>query len=371
MLRHFWSTRSELERVDLYTRQSLYGIHALFVVLVTLSLVAGEDLTTAMVLAVVLGVLPNLLAFQALRTLLARRTGPPPRRLLAALAAACAAVTGLSLLLPADPRSTTVLLVCLAIAFGWGGLRDSRSALLAVAACAVVAWLPTRDAGVLAFGVGYGALMLFTVRASLWVLDVMHQLDRARGAQSALAVAEERLRFSRDVHDVLGRELSTIAVQADLAASLATRGDPSAADRMRDVHESAHRALREARELARGYRAASFEQEVDGARSLLRSAGIEMTVDVERLPETHREAAAWVVREAVTNVLRHSAATTVEMRYADRVLSIVNDRPREAAGGGTGLAGLRERLAPSGAALATDRSDGAFTVTVTFPEESR
>lgn len=370
MLRDFWSTRSELERVDLYTRQTLYVLHVLLVVSLVVALVNDDVRTVEMVGAVVLGVVPNVLAYRALRAAFAGETARL-HLLLRVLAAVGALVFALSFLLPEDPRTTTVLLLCLAIAFGWGALRDGSSAVLAVAACAVVAWVPTQDLDVLAFGAGYGGLMVFTVRTSLWLLGVMHQLDRARGAQAALAVAEERLRFSRDVHDVLGRELSTIAVQAELAASLARRGDPTAADRMLDVRECAHRALREARELARGYRATSFEQELDGARSLLRSAGIEMTADADRLPEPWREAAAWVVRETTTNVLRHSTATVVEVRYAGGVLTVVNDRPGAPTGGGTGLDGLRERLTPLGATLAADRTDDAFMVSVTFPEEPR
>ena len=148
-----------------------------------------------------------------------------------------------------------------------------------------------------------GAFLIFTVRASLWLLDVVAELDRAKGARAALAVAEERLRFSRDLHDVLGRRLSTIAVQAELASTLAERGDSRAADRMLDVRAVAHEALREVRELARGYRAVDLEQELHGARSLLRSAGIETRIDVATLPEPWHEAAGWVVRETVTNVL--------------------------------------------------------------------
>ena len=71
----------------------------------------------------------------------------------------------------------------------------------------------------------------FTVHISLWMLEVVRRLDRTRDTEAALAVAEERLRFSRDVHDVLGRHLSTIAVRAELAAALARRGDPTAPPR--------------------------------------------------------------------------------------------------------------------------------------------
>ena len=153
------------------------------------------------------------------------------------------------------------------------------------------------------------AFFIFTVRASLWLLGIVKDLDEASHVKAQLAVVEERLRFSRDVHDVLGRRLSTIAVQAELAATLAARGDERAAERMLDVRSVAHEALREARELARGYRATDFLNELDGAGSLLRSAGIEVRVSVDAMPRAWHEAAGWVVRESVTNVLRHSNAS--------------------------------------------------------------
>ena len=143
-------------------------------------------------------------------------------------------------------------------------------------------------------------------------------MTATRDTEAALAVAEERLRFSRDVHDVLGRHLSTIAVRAELAAALARRGDPTAPDMMLEVRATAHDALREARELARGYRVSNFDQELDGASSLLAAAGIDTEVDVDDLPMRWHEPAAWVVREAVTNVLRHSAATHGRDRLARR-----------------------------------------------------
>ena len=166
---------------------------------------------------------------------------------------------------------------------------------------------------------------MFTVRTSLWLIGVVTELDHARGAQAALAVAEERLRFSRDLHDVLGRRLSTIAVKSELAATLADRGQPGAAAQMLEVRGVAHEALREARELVRGYRAVDLAQELEGARSLLRSAGIAVELDVGGLPPDWHEPAAWVVREAVTNVLRHSSVDTVTIRYAAPELTVTND----------------------------------------------
>ena len=122
---------------------------------------------------------------------------------------------------------------------------------------------------------------------------------------------------------------------------------------MLQVRETAHEALREARELARGYRPLDLDTEVDGAVSLLRSAGVSASADLADLPEAWHEPMARVIREAVTNVLRHSSATRVEMRYADGAVVIRNDglpsSPRPRLDEGTGLAGLAEHLDPLGA----------------------
>jgi len=204
------------------------------------------------------------------------------------------------------------------------------------------------------------------------MLEVVRRLDLSRDTEAALAVAEERLRFSRDVHDVLGRHLSTIAVRAELAAALARRGDPSAADTMLDVRATAHDALREARELARGYRATDLDQELAGASSLLAAAGIRTGTAVDELPLRWHEPAAWVVREAVTNVLRHSTATEVEIAWRDGVLSVSNDgaaspTAEQRSTKGVGLLGLTERLAPLGSVVSTTTRGDRWTLAVTMP----
>ena len=99
-----------------------------------------------------------------------------------------------------------------------------------------------------AFIVGVGVL---TCRSSASTLRLMSELDRSRTAHARLAVAEERLRFARDLHDVLGRNLSLIAVQSELAAELARRGDQDAAGQMLQVRQVAHESLREMRAVVR------------------------------------------------------------------------------------------------------------------------
>ncbi|WP_149361089.1 sensor histidine kinase [Lolliginicoccus suaedae] len=223
-------------------------------------------------------------------------------------------------------------------------------------------------------------VMVLLVHSTLWPIDVMRQLEESRAREAALSVAEERLRFSRDVHDVVGRALSTIAIKSELAAKLADRGDPASAAQMREVEGIAHESLRSVRELVRGYRTIDLDQEVRGARELLESAGIATTVEggSHDVAGPARESAAWVVREAVTNILRHSRASTCLIVIGAEGVAITNDGAGAVsrASEGVGLTGLRERLATVGGELSIRRSEDEFTVAVRYadagqPREAR
>lgn len=364
-----WSDRSQVERVDVYTRQSLYGLlwgFSLLLGVQTWTVIPSEDRDLA-VGVLVGGLLVTGAATRVLTDVIALYPAyrPIPWRSLGPFLA-IGAVGYLGLLgLPTEVRGLGVMLLFSALAWAVSGLRDRRATGLLLAAMSVLPAVAAREPWFLLGGLAVGGFFLFTVRASLWLLGVVRELDRARSTRAALAVAEERLRFSRDVHDVMGRQLSAIGLQAELAASLARRGDPAAAERMLEVRATAHETLREARALARGYGPTDLAQELDGARSLLRSAGISVTLGVDGLPDAWHEAAGWVVREAVTNVLRHSTASRVDISYDDGVLRVANDRPTATpSGDGTGLSSLAARLAGLGAALETDRDDDGFAVVV-------
>ncbi len=388
--RRSWASLDQVERVDLYTRQSLYVLlwSSIGCILVG-SLPEAPDDVLALACTVTGAVVLGVLGTRALTAVadLYPAPGPLPWREVApVLAGSVLALSG-AVLLPADLHLAAGGVVWVVLAWSLGGLRDRSVAITLLAALTLI---PPAVSGVwwaAPYGLVVGLFFLFTVRASLWLLGVVTELDAARTAHGALAVAEERLRFSRDVHDVLGRHLSTIAVRAELGATLASRGDATAPARMLEVRALAHEALREARELARGYRGASLAQELDGARSLLAAAGIRTDIAVTGLDARWHEPAAWVVREAVTNVLRHSSATTVTISYVDGWLEVRNDgvgagRPSE---DGNGLLGLRDRLAPLGAALvagpaaapADGTADGiadgggSYVVRVRLPERSR
>lgn len=372
-----WSELSQVERVDVYTRQSLYVVLWLFVGLLFLSGASRDDhggrasLVLAGVATVVLTAAASLVLHDVIE--LHPRSGPLPWRSIIPLLLLSAAAVGIALPQADAVRGALVTVVVVDLGLALGGLRDPRVPAVLVPGLAALMGATAGELVGLASGVVMTVFLIFTARASLWLVGVVTELDEARTAQSALAVAEERLRFSRDVHDVMGRRLSAIAMQSELAASLARRGDQGAADRMLAVREVAHEALREARELARGYRPVDLDQELDGARALLRSAGIDVRLDVDDVPATWQEPAAWVVREAVTNVLRHSDASMVEIAFRAPELVVTNDGVSAAGSGtGSGIDGLRERLAPRGATLAAAVVEDRFVLTARFvvPEES-
>lgn len=384
----FWTNRSQADRVEIYTRWSLYLLIWWMAVAVLGWAPAALEEQRVAGLMLVVGVLLAGTTTEALRRVM---TAYPDveleerglRRSVIAVVVVAGAGLAASALLPTEGRTGVLAIVLATTAWAVGAVRP-RWVAYGVPLAAAAAGLLLLDGHVrpVVLFLAVHVFFVFTLRTSLWVLGVVRELDVAKTAQSDLAVAEERLRFSRDVHDVLGRHLSTIAVRSELAATLADRGDPRAVEAMLEVRGSAHEALREARALARGYRRTDFPTEVEGARSLLSSAGIGASIDVDGLPDAWHEPAAWVVREATTNVLRHSHATAVEIAYEagpvgprgeTGVLVVRNDGAPDAGpgaepddGGGTGILGLRERLAPLGARLDVRRDAGTFALVAHF-----
>lgn len=200
-----------------------------------------------------------------------------------------------------------------------------------------------------------GCFLSLACGFTIWLIKTVWELDRSREAQSQLAVAEERLRFGRDLHDVMGRNLAVIALKSELAVQLARRERPEAVDQMIEVQRIAQESQREVRDVVRGYREADLAVELEGARGVLSAAGMDCRVDFEAgraLPSEVQSALGWVVREATTNVLRHGDAQSCLIRLTAPqtgavTLVVENDGAPECPAGppGSGLAGLRERLA--------------------------
>jgi two-component system, NarL family, sensor histidine kinase DesK len=214
-------------------------------------------------------------------------------------------------------------------------------------------------------------------------------LRRARGELARLAVSEERLRIARDLHDVLGQRLSAVALKSELAGRLVRRDPDRAEAELTEIAAVAREALAEVRATVSGYRDTSLAGEVRTAASLLRAASVATTVSgvPVGLPSAVEQAAAWVVREASTNVVRHAKAARCRVvlgRQPDGLLvEVADDGPTAGGGGpaggrdrpgtgdpvapGNGLTGLRERVDALGGRLTVGPVDGWFTVRAVIP----
>jgi two-component system sensor histidine kinase DesK len=208
------------------------------------------------------------------------------------------------------------------------------------------------------------------------LLDTVSELRRTRQELARVAVAEERDRFSRDLHDLLGHTLSVMVVKAQAVRRLVADDPTAAVGHAADIEQIGRRALVDVRQAVDAMRAPVLAEELDGACRALAAAGVDTRVDRAGV-ELSRAAdtlLAWVVREAATNVIRHSGASTCRIGLAQdggRVaLTVVDDgvgAPPEATARRGGLEGLRDRLAAGGGELDVERRDGGFRLHATVP----
>jgi two-component system sensor histidine kinase DesK len=233
----------------------------------------------------------------------------------------------------------------------------------------------------------YAALLPAMLLSSLWWWEIVVRLERHRQTAAELAVTQERLRFASDLHDIQGHHLQVISLKSELAERLLETDPAAAREHIHETRMIAKQALEETRSLVAGYRQVSLDVELENAREVLGAAGASCALRVGVVPgdAAVRAALASVVREATTNILRHSEATRVTITLGQvgesSVLTVENDGvavsgEADASGSGprsgSGLAGLRERLAGVGGRLdaSVDASGTTFVLTATVPVEA-
>ena len=260
--------------------------------------------------------------------------------------------------------------------------RKAAWAVVAVTVC-VGAFYATRwgwEAAATSWGdvVPFLLIGIGMITVSRLVVTV-RELRVAREEIARLAVAEERLRFARDLHDLLGHSLSSITLKSELAGRLLPAAPERAAAEVRDIEGVARRALREVREAVADYRQPSLGGELDDARKMLKAAGIACRIEQEAgvLPNATDTILAWAVREGVTNVVRHSRARHCVIRLTrddEEVRAEITDDglgfppEYEATTVGSGLSGLAERVAASGGDFeAKPMPEGGFRLRVSLP----
>jgi two-component system sensor histidine kinase DesK len=229
------------------------------------------------------------------------------------------------------------------------GLLATELVVLVATGSALAAWVLPLPAVIV-------ILMTWLVR---WVTDRQSEHeDLAR----RLEIVAERERVARDVHDTLGHSLTVVTVKAELAGRLIDL-DPAAARREIDQIRSLTReALAEVRATVAGLRVARLADEIASARLALEGAGIAHDIpdDVGVVDPRHRIVAAWTLREAVTNVVRHSRAARCAVEFGPDRIAVEDDgigTPADVAA--TGLRGMRERAEVAGATLTVGPGRGA------------
>jgi two-component system, NarL family, sensor histidine kinase DesK len=247
-------------------------------------------------------------------------------------------------------------------------------------ACVISGWVE----GVVGFGMYFYVLVYWGVGlvAGAACLYGTSQLVRAvdvlfatRADMAEMTVGSERLRVSRDLHDLLGQSLSAVSLKGDLALLLLQSDPPAAEAEIRSLTEVAREALRDIRRVVHGEHPVTLRTETQGATALLVAASIDAHIEVELpglVPEVD-ELFGWAMREGITNILRHSQAAhcsiTVSRQQRVALLEIVNDGARYNHGAGTGITGLIERAQLlSGHVTAGPLEDGRFRLSLEIPE---
>jgi two-component system sensor histidine kinase DesK len=300
-------------------------------------------------------------------------------RLLQAPVAARAAVVGWLLLLTLPVflvlgPSTTSLWVFVAVAGGMlfpFGAAIGIGVVLAIAMLAIdviagdpLSWeLALTLVALTAFMAGFAA----NVRLNI-------ELRETREELAVAAVAAERERIGRDLHDILGHSLTAIAVKAGLARRLLDTDPGAAGSEIGDVERLAREALKDVRATASGYREVSLTAELGVAAGVLRAAGIraDLPATADDVDPDARVALGYVLREAVTNVVRHSGARTCHVVLHPRSIEIVDDGAgvdrNPTSGTGSGLQNLADRLgAQGGSCDAGPGPDGGFVIRAQLP----
>lgn len=201
-------------------------------------------------------------------------------------------------------------------------------------------------------------------------IAAMNALRATRDEMAQMAVERERSRVARDLHDILGHSLTVITVKTELAGRLLDVDLERARVEIGDVEALARGALADVRTTVAGYRGVTVAGELAAARAALDAAGIaaELPSATENVPTERRELAGWIVREGVTNVIRHAHATRCRIRLSAHSVSIEDDGVGPASdspSAGNGLIGLRERIEAAGGRLTLGRSElGGFLLRV-------
>lgn len=361
-----------------------FAVAWLLVLVITLGVLAAEPLPRGRYIATLIDLAVLAALYLRLTLRITPYAGDHDSRFETGTARRLAQVAGLALLVaplvyiaPTGGMWWHVMYAVVAAALALPPVVAATAIVALVAAAMLTAWVV---AGVveprlliqLAIG---GAAMAVRLLAIM-----VQQLREARGELARRAADEERLRIARDLHDLLGRSLTLIVLKSQLASRL-LKGSPGAAvHEVEEIEQSARDALHQVRAVVTGYRHPTLQGELSAARELLSASGMRTVVDdtVGPLPADTERLLAWTVREAVTNVIRHSRAQECVIRTSREgdcaMVTVADDGLGVSEGtfaAGSGLTGLAERAAArSGRLTMGPAPTGGFAVALAVPADT-
>jgi two-component system sensor histidine kinase DesK len=277
-------------------------------------------------------------------------------------------------LIPFGGNWTVISVYACAIAADLRPARDGAwlvgvliAASVIVAAWVGVPWYFLVMVGVFEFMVAFGKM------SGMALAEKNRALLRAQEEVRLLAQTAERERIARDLHDLLGRTLTLIALKSDLAVKLGEKDSAAAQREMREVGEAAREGLAQVRSAIAGMTDAGLAHEIEASREALAAAGIACDVEGESLavPTAAGAVLAMALREGVTNVIRHAGATRCRIDLAEAEgevrLAVIDDGHGSRFREGAGLKGMRARLAAAGGELRIDAGQSGTRIAASVP----
>ena len=384
-----WSSRSEIDQFTTYTRYSVLLSLPLValalgvsVVDVVSSSIPGTSHLPTVISAVVAGVVPITLAtMRAVNAQPSLRVHPDPRaRSASRFATQLSAITftvGVALM-AVNPNTT---LFVYGVGLAWASLS--------IAAFGLAPWWPRRwwiigvgtalvllmcltfvPVGPLLLGCILPPFLLSVTLVAEWSVRLFAAAERSSRLEATLSANEERLRIAHELHDTMGQHLAALSLKIQVAKALAQRNDARLLGELKELEDLASLSTRDMRQVVYGIRHIDLERELAGGVELLRQSGIHTTVEGSDLDlhERERELAAWFVREAITNILRHSRAGRARITLAPHLVMVSNDGVDAPVGELSGLASLHKRAMQAGLSLRVSHDGDEFTVSLHQPE---
>lgn len=221
--------------------------------------------------------------------------------------------------------------------------------------------------------IAFALVLVLLSKVSVWSVSIVKELYRTRELQSQLKIQEERLRFAQELHDSLGQRLAAMSLKTQLAISLHRKDADRTDDELRDIEKLVRLMRTDLHQVVTGYRTLHPNSELEDASSLLRKANIAVTVTghPQDIPKSCQQTAAWFIREATTNVMKHSNASNVNVTFSEHAVSITNDGVARNFGPLGGIQALQERAKQIGGTISLIHQNNQCTATLSWKGTNR